>query len=231
MRWPYSASGRAEHLLVDQAADDLAVLEDERHLARAHFQHRARRPARRRRHSRSRDRRSPHNARGIRRPADRTAPSRRRSPAAPAPPPSRRGCRTRRDRGSGCRRRAPRSAPRIRRPRSRRGGRHRPRRCGAWRDSRRSRPAPAPERSTLTRDAVGEIGVVDIDQPLARHAARRVRRHRALASPRAEADLRQPRALAQQHRKRLRADLGIERAVIAGADHVEARACRRRSRG
>ena len=38
----------------------------------------------------------------------------------------------------------------------------------------------------------------------------------------AEAHLRQPRALAQQHRKRLRADLGIERAVIAGADHVEA---------
>ena len=37
----------------------------------------------------------------------------------------------------------------------------------------------------------------------------------------AEAHLRQPRALAQQHRKRLRADLGIERAVIAGADHVE----------
>ena len=38
----------------------------------------------------------------------------------------------------------------------------------------------------------------------------------------AEAHLRQPRALAQQHRKRLRADLGIERTVIAGADHVEA---------
>ena len=38
----------------------------------------------------------------------------------------------------------------------------------------------------------------------------------------AEAHLDEPRALAQQHRKRLRADLGIERAVIAGADHVEA---------
>jgi hypothetical protein len=37
----------------------------------------------------------------------------------------------------------------------------------------------------------------------------------------AEAHLRQPRALTQQHRKCLRADLGIERAVIAGADHVE----------
>src|SRR5580704_7087877 len=31
-----------QHFLVDQAADDLAVLEDERHFARAHFQHRAR---------------------------------------------------------------------------------------------------------------------------------------------------------------------------------------------
>src|ERR1700761_7314408 len=30
-----------QHFFVDQAADDLAVLEDERHLARAHFQHRA----------------------------------------------------------------------------------------------------------------------------------------------------------------------------------------------
>src|SRR5580692_11285500 len=31
-----------QHFLVDQAADDLAVLEDERHFARAHFQYRAR---------------------------------------------------------------------------------------------------------------------------------------------------------------------------------------------
>ena len=38
----------------------------------------------------------------------------------------------------------------------------------------------------------------------------------------AEAHLRQPRALAHQDRERLRADLGIERAVIARADHVEA---------
>lgn len=37
-----------------------------------------------------------------------------------------------------------------------------------------------------------------------------------------EADLAEPRALTQQHGKRLRADLGIEWAVIAGADHVEA---------
>ena len=38
----------------------------------------------------------------------------------------------------------------------------------------------------------------------------------------AEADLRQARALAHQHRKGARADLGIERAVIAGLDVVEA---------
>src|SRR5580658_7378829 len=31
-----------QHFLVHQAADDLAVLEDERHFARAHFQHGAR---------------------------------------------------------------------------------------------------------------------------------------------------------------------------------------------
>src|SRR5439155_548528 len=34
--------GARQHFFVDQAADDLAVLEDERYLARAHFQHRAR---------------------------------------------------------------------------------------------------------------------------------------------------------------------------------------------
>src|SRR3954447_15456701 len=34
--------GPRQHLLVDEAADDLAVLEDERHLARAHFEHRPR---------------------------------------------------------------------------------------------------------------------------------------------------------------------------------------------
>ena len=38
----------------------------------------------------------------------------------------------------------------------------------------------------------------------------------------AEADLRQPRALAHQHRKRARADLGIERTVVAAPDAVEA---------
>src|SRR5947208_12692209 len=34
--------GPRQHLFVDQAADDLAMLQDERHLARAHFQHGAR---------------------------------------------------------------------------------------------------------------------------------------------------------------------------------------------
>src|SRR5580704_3522390 len=34
--------GPRQHFLVDEAADDLAVLEDERHFAQAHFQHRAR---------------------------------------------------------------------------------------------------------------------------------------------------------------------------------------------
>src|SRR5262245_11751667 len=33
--------GPSEHLLVDEAADDLPMLEDERNLARAHFKHRA----------------------------------------------------------------------------------------------------------------------------------------------------------------------------------------------
>src|SRR5882672_1554463 len=34
--------GPRQHFLVDQPADDLAVLQDERHFARANFQHRAR---------------------------------------------------------------------------------------------------------------------------------------------------------------------------------------------
>ena len=70
------------------------------------------------------------------------------------------------------------------------------------------------------RDAAGEIGIVGIDQPL--RIMQRVEFigiEDGIAG--AEAHLAQPRALAQQHRKRLRADLGIERAVIAGADHVE----------
>ena len=38
----------------------------------------------------------------------------------------------------------------------------------------------------------------------------------------AEANLRQPRALAHQHRKGARTDLGIKRPVVAGFDAVEA---------
>src|SRR6267142_2007600 len=34
-------SGPGQHFLIYQPADDLAVLEDERHFARPHFQHRA----------------------------------------------------------------------------------------------------------------------------------------------------------------------------------------------
>ena len=71
------------------------------------------------------------------------------------------------------------------------------------------------------RYAIGKIGVVDIDQPLG--IVQRIEfvgvEDRITG---AESHLRQPRSLAQQHRKRLRADLGIERTVIAGADHVEA---------
>jgi hypothetical protein len=71
------------------------------------------------------------------------------------------------------------------------------------------------------RHAVGEIGIVDIDQPLQiMQRVEFVGVEDGVAG--AKAHLRQPRSLAQQHRKCLRADLGIERAVIAGADHVEA---------
>ena len=71
------------------------------------------------------------------------------------------------------------------------------------------------------RNAAVEIGVVGIDQPLVRmQLAERLRVEQRVAV--AEADLRQPRALAHQDRKGLRADLGIERAVIAGLDAVEA---------
>ena len=71
------------------------------------------------------------------------------------------------------------------------------------------------------RDALAHVGIVVVDQPLAR-VQRAQRLGGELRVAVAEADLRQPRALAHQHRKGLRADLGIERAVIAGADAVEA---------
>ena len=90
---------------------------------------------------------------------------------------------------------------------------------------------PSPDEIDADRDAFADIGVVGIDQPLARMqrraSASRVEQRVAAA----EADLRQPRAFAHQHRKGARADLGIKRAVIAGARCGRSRASRRRSRG
>src|SRR5579872_5597356 len=71
------------------------------------------------------------------------------------------------------------------------------------------------------RHAIGEIGVIRIDEPLElvqRTELSRIEGGFACA----EANLREARTLAQQHRKGLRTDFGIERTVIAGANHVEA---------
>ena len=79
------------------------------------------------------------------------------------------------------------------------------------------------------RDAFAHVGVVGVDEPLARvQVAQRIGAEQRMAA--AETDLRQPRAFAHQHRESARADLGIERAVIAGLDAVEAAQSRRRSR-
>ena len=70
------------------------------------------------------------------------------------------------------------------------------------------------------RHAMGEIGIIDIDQPLG--LMQRVEfagAQRGFADP--EPELRQPRAFAQQHRKGFGADLGIKRAVVTGIDTVE----------
>ena len=70
-------------------------------------------------------------------------------------------------------------------------------------------------------DALADVGVVGVDQPLARCRSRSASAlEQRMAA--AEADLRQPRAFAHQHRKGARANLGIERPVIAGLDAVEA---------
>ena len=70
-------------------------------------------------------------------------------------------------------------------------------------------------------DALAHVDVVVVHQPFARmQLAQRFGIEQRIAMP--EADLREPRALAHQHRKGLRADLGIERAVVAGLDAVEA---------
>ena len=74
--------------------------------------------------------------------------------------------------------------------------------------------ARAPREIDADRDALAHVGIVVVDQALARvQRAQRVGVEQRIAV--AEADLRQPRALAHQHRKRARADLGIERTVIA----------------
>ena len=80
---------------------------------------------------------------------------------------------------------------------------------------------PEPAEIDTHRDALPDIGVVVVDQPLG-DVQRAQRRRAELRIAVAETDLRQPRALAHQHRERLRADLGVERAVIAGRDAVEA---------
>ena len=83
---------------------------------------------------------------------------------------------------------------------------------------------PAPQRARQVdadRDAFAHIGIVRINQPLARvQFAQSLGIEQRMAV--AETDLRQPRAFAHQYRKRARRNLGIERTVIAGLDLVEA---------
>ena len=71
------------------------------------------------------------------------------------------------------------------------------------------------------RDALAYVGVIIVDQALAR-----VQRAQCFGIEQrtvvAEADLRQTRALAYQHRKGARADLGIERSVVTALDAIEA---------
>src|SRR6201989_993563 len=71
------------------------------------------------------------------------------------------------------------------------------------------------------RDAFAHVGLVVVDQALLRvQRAQALRVKQRIAA--AEADLREAGALAHQHRKRARADLGVERAAIARRDMVEA---------
>ena len=70
------------------------------------------------------------------------------------------------------------------------------------------------------RDAFAHVDVIVVDQPLARvQLAQALGIEQRVAV--AETDLREPRALAHQHREGLRADLGVERAVIAGLDAIK----------
>ena len=70
------------------------------------------------------------------------------------------------------------------------------------------------------RDALADIGLVGIDQALARmQITQSLRGQQSVAA--AEADLRQARSLAHQDRKGARADFGIKRPMVAGSDAVE----------
>jgi hypothetical protein len=71
------------------------------------------------------------------------------------------------------------------------------------------------------RDAFAHVGIVVVNQAFAR-----VQRAQCIGIEQrivvTEADLRQARALANQHRKCTGADLGIKRSVVAAPDAVEA---------
>src|SRR5438132_3224480 len=80
---------------------------------------------------------------------------------------------------------------------------------------------PKPGEINTNRDTLAHVGLVVVDEPLARMQ----RTHRVSTKERiavTKANLREPRALAHQHRKGLRADLGIEWPVVAGLDAIKA---------
>src|SRR5262249_41669191 len=80
---------------------------------------------------------------------------------------------------------------------------------------------PAAGEIDAHRDTRAHIRVRGVDQALARVELGE-RRRIELRIAAAKAHLRQPRAFAHQYREGTRADLGIERAVIARPDLVEA---------
>ena len=78
-----------------------------------------------------------------------------------------------------------------------------------------------PDRSTPTAmPSPTSASASSVSRSRACSSRRAVGVEHRVAAP--EPDLRQPRALAHQHRKGLGTDLGVERAVVAGADAVEA---------
>ncbi len=80
---------------------------------------------------------------------------------------------------------------------------------------------PEPGEIDADRDTLAHVGIVVINEPLTgMQRADRFGVKQSVAVP--ETDLREPRALAHQHRKSLRADLGVERTVVAWLDAVEA---------